>query len=190
MTELATFTLVPFAPLPEQINLTVTGTLTRKDTVLSVSYLMAGDLEAVALPTLNSTHARQDRIWEQTCFELFWSVGAEKSDEDPYWELNFSPTGAWNVFTLERYRQGRKEATAIADLPFTLSHSAAGLRLDISVDLRALLPSEAAAQLLWRLGIGVVAVLDSGEETFWAIAHPGPTADFHHSDSFLILLSP
>ncbi|MGB3672502.1 MAG: DOMON-like domain-containing protein [Phormidesmis sp.] len=200
MTELTTFTLVPFAPLPERIDLTVTGTSTREGTQLSLSYLMAGDLDAVVLPTLSSTHARQDRLWEQTCFEVFWALGAEKSDEDPYWELNFSPTGAWNVFALEGYRQGRTEAMDAADLPFTVSHSSEGLRLDVSVDLGALLSSEASdqlasaqlapAQVQWRLGIGVVMVLGSGEETFWAIAHPGPTADFHRSDSFTLLLSP
>ena len=209
MTELATFTLVPFAPLPETVDLTVTGTLTREGNQLSLSYLMAGDLNAVVLPTLSSTHARKDRLWEQTCFEVFWALGAEKSDEDPYWELNFSPTGAWNVFSLEGYRQGRTEATDIADLPFTVSHSSEGLRLDVSVDLGSLLPSDASDQLAsdqlasqlasaqsaptqvqWRLGIGVVVLLSSGEETFWAIAHPGPTADFHRSDSFTLLLSP
>ncbi len=197
MTELATFTLVPFSPLPEGTDLAITGTLTRKDSVLSISYLIAGDLDAVVLPPLNSSSDRQDRLWEKTCFEIFWSIGAQKSDEDAYWELNFSPTGAWNVFALAGYRKDRKEV-AIAELPFTVSHASDGLRLDASVDLKALLPpavssespDQAQAQTQWLLGIAAVAVLSSEKETFWAIAHPGPTADFHRSDSFSLLLSP
>ncbi|MEL6940604.1 MAG: DOMON-like domain-containing protein [Cyanobacteria bacterium J06598_1] len=186
MSELATFTLVPFEPLPAGVALSITGTVLRADDQLSISYLMSGDVGAVALPPSNTTHERQDRLWEKTCFEFFLTAGAKKTDSDPYWEFNFSPTGAWNVFALESYRQGLSEATAFTSVPFSVSQSSEGLRLEVSVDLSRLQLSDPQ----WLLGVSAVCVLAGGEETFWAIAHPTPKADFHSPGSFTLQLSP
>jgi len=184
MSELTTFTLVPFEPLPGAINLSITGTLTREGDLLTVSYLMVGDLDAVALPSFGTTDSRQDRLWEQTCFEFFLTAGAEKVDQSPYWEFNLSPTGAWNVFALDGYRAGLREESAFTQLPFSISQSSAGVRLDTAVDLSGLDLSDSQ----WLLGVSVVCVLVGGEETFWAIAHPDSQADFHSAGSFILRL--
>ncbi|MGD1866906.1 MAG: DOMON-like domain-containing protein [Phormidesmis sp.] len=186
MRELTTFTLVPFEPLPTAVDLSITGTLTREDNLLTLSYLMAGDIDAVALPAFSTTDTRQDRLWEQTCFEFFLTASAKKSDQAPYWEFNLSPTGAWNVFALDGYRQGLREELAFTQLPFSVRRSSEGLRLDASIDLSGLDLSDSQ----WLLGVSTVCVLTGGEETFWAIAHPGPQADFHSAGSFAIQLSP
>ncbi len=41
-----------------------------------------------------------------------------------------------------------------------------------------------------RLGVSAVILLETGEQTFWAIAHPRPAADFHHHQSFVLSLRP
>ena len=190
MTELVPFILHPFEPLPGTMSLTISGTLSRVGDVLSVVYRLGGDLDAIALPNLNTAEppapSRTDRLWEQTCFEFFVAAGPEKSDQDGYWEFNLSPTGDWNVFALQGYRSGLKEEAAIMELPFTLRVSQDELRLEIAVNLARLLPAE----IPWRLGVSAVAVLSDGTETFWAIAHPGPQADFHSAGSFAIQLLP
>lgn len=191
MSALTPFTLIPFEPLPPKTTLTVTGTLSRKKDVLSVSYVMTGDLSAIALPpqtggTTGTSNPRKDRLWEQTCFEFFLAAGREKSDQDAYWEFNLSPDGSWNVFALSGYRTGLKEEKAFHELPFSVSHRTDELRIDISVDVSKLLP----AGVPWQLGVSTVGVLADGTETFWAIAHPTPTADFHSAGSFACQLFP
>lgn len=185
MSELATFSLLPFESLPESTTLSITGSLSRKNDQLTISYLMSGDVDAVVLPSFNTTDVREDRLWESTCFEFFLTAGAEKLDQSPYWEFNLSPTGAWNVFALDGYRKGLREETAFTQLPFSVSQSSEGVRLDISVDLSGLELSEPQ----WLLGVSAVCVLVGGEETFWAIAHPSPEADFHSAGSFILQLS-
>lgn len=190
MSELSTFTLVPFEPLPGALSLSITGTLIRDGHQLTLSYLMAGDIESVVLPPFNTTDSRQDRLWEHTCFEFFLSAAEDaaypKSNAAPYWEFNLSPTGAWNVFALNGYRDGLREDGAFTQIPFAVSQSAAGVRLDAVLDLSGLkLP-----EMPWLLGVSAVCVLTGGVETFWAIAHPGPEADFHSAGSFVLPLSP
>ncbi len=186
MSELVTFTLMPFELLPDDVSLSITGTVTREGDLLAMSYLMRGDVEAVVLPPFNSTDVRQDRLWEQTCFEFFLSAGFEKAEQAPYWEFNLSPTGAWNVFSLDGYREGLKEESAFTSLPFGVSRSSEGVRLDASVDVSGLDLTDD----LWLVGVSAVCVLVDRKETFWAIAHPGSEADFHSAGSFALQLSP
>ena len=185
MSELTTFTLVPFEPLPDSISLSVTGTLVREGHRLSISYLMTGDVNSVALPALNTTGERQDRLWEQTCFEFFVASGPEKLDLSPYWEFNLSPNGAWNVFALDGYRDGLREDPTFSSLSFSVSQSSEGVRLAAEIDLSGL----ALADSPWLFGVCMVCVLATGEETFWAIAHPRSEADFHSAGSFVLKLT-
>ena len=37
-------------------------------------------------------------------------------------------------------------------------------------------------------GIAAVIKLAGGELTYWALTHPGPAADFHRRDSFVVEL--
>ncbi|MGD1898946.1 MAG: DOMON-like domain-containing protein [Phormidesmis sp.] len=185
MPDTTIFTLRPFEPLPSGIKLNISGTLTRSGDTLSIAYLMSGDLDQVLLPPLNVSSQRKDRLWEQTCLEFFLAAGPVKSDSAPYWEFNLAPTGSWNVFALASYRQGLKEEKAFLSLPFSASRTAAELRLRISLDISVLLPAASP----WLLGVSAVCLLADGQETFWAIAHPGPNADFHSAGSFAATLS-
>lgn len=192
MSQPVSFALSPFEPpvsttastTASTQDLTISGTVVRNQAQLSISYTLAGDLHKVRLPFGEGRSLRRDRLWTQTCFEFFLAEGAVRSPRSPYWEFNLSPAGDWNVFSLSGYRQGLKEETAVAALPFTVCASPNKLQLKISVDLADLIDP---LQPL-RLGIATVVVLTTGEETFWAIAHCGAEPDFHHSDSFVIEL--
>ncbi|MEL6160917.1 MAG: DOMON-like domain-containing protein [Cyanobacteria bacterium J06623_5] len=173
------FELVPFEASEETAKLSIKGKVSRKKGVLSIQYRLAGDLGLVAIPTLGEGGHRQDRLWEKTCFECFLSEGSAG-----YWEFNFSPSGDWNAFALTGYRQGLKEEAAISRLPVEAWQGFEGLQLQAKVPLVGLVDADRPLQL----GVSAVVVLKSGEETFWAIAHPRSEADFHHPDSFAIAL--
>ena len=185
MTAPVTFSLKPFESVAETTDLVIVVTVARKQNILSLSYLLEGDLNKVAIPNCSESGERKDRLWEQTCFEFFVAKGTSHTHADPYWEFNLSPSGDWNVFALCGYRQGLQAETAFSTMPIYTRSLKNAISLDVSVDVGQLVD---ASQPL-RMGVSAV-VLSAGEESFWAIAHPAPQADFHHPDSFVIELEP
>lgn len=193
-----TFSLQPFSQTALTTGVTITGTVVRDDATLSIEYLVAGDWETVITGNLarssqeNPPTERRDRLWEHTCFECFIApvIASETQHtrEQPYWEVNLSPQGHWNVFSLTGYRQDLREEQAIASIPFTVNTSPAGLHLTMHLDINQLIPPKQPI----RLGISMIVLIkgesEAAKETFWAIAHPGPEADFHHPASFVIPL--
>ena len=185
------FYLEPFEPLSADIALSIGGRVTLEGTKLTIAYLLSGDLEKVAIasnpssgPSSGSTGARRDRLWEQTCFEFFLACGPAPTKATPYWEFNLSPSGDWNVFALEGYRRGLKEETAISNLSFDVERKPESIYLNLwEMDVSDLATGD---RPLW-VGVSAVVVLKS-EQTFWAIAHPGTEADFHHPKSFVLSL--
>jgi hypothetical protein len=172
------FSLRPFPsahPLPE---VKITGTIGRRDDVLSLEYELLGFTETIAVPAPAVLPARRDGLWDETCFELF--LGIEKSDR--YWEFNFSPAGHWNVYSFEDYRQGMREEPAFASLPFSVHLRSEVLNLSVKLNLEKIIPRDRG------LKVGISAVLRSseGECSYWALTHPGPRPDFHRKDGFLI----
>lgn len=179
------FHLAPFEPLAAGINLSITGTVALKGTRLSVAYRLGGDLEKVEIETIGSGGARRDRLWEQTCFEFFLASGPKPTADTPYWEFNLSPSKDWNVFALDGHRRGLREELAIAYLPVGIARVSEGICLDLrEMNISSLVT---VSQPLW-LGVSAVVSLKTGEQTFWAIAHPRLEADFHHPDSFVLSL--
>lgn len=186
------FALKPFEANENTQNLAIAGTVTKTanktgDT-LSFRYTLAGDLATVAIPAFNPAlspaEARQDRLWEKTCFEFFLAAGTQHSKANAYWEFNLSPGGYWNAFSLMSYRQGRRIEPAFLSLPITVQTSPNMLQLAVSVDISTLInPSQPL-----RLGVSAVIVHTTGKESFWALAHPSVEADFHHPSSFAMTL--
>jgi hypothetical protein len=70
-------------------------------------------------------------------------------------------------------------------LPFEIKHESDKLSLEVSVDLSVMWPPEQDLQL------AITAIIQSkdGRETYWALAHPAPYADFHLRESFILSLA-
>jgi hypothetical protein len=156
----------------------IKGSIMRRAGGLSVYYELSGPLEILAIPAPAVSPARKSALWEETCFEFFLA----KKDADPYWEFNISPAGDWNVYYFTSYRQGMSEASAFASLPLMLEARPGSLRLSLEVDLEKIKAAEQA------LDVGVSAVVKTldGRRTHWALVHPGPRADFHRRDGFVL----
>jgi hypothetical protein len=176
-----TFTLVPF-PALDIPAISLTGTLSLDDPVLTLRYLLAGDLESLLLPPISPTAGRRDELWKGTCFEFFLAI----KDQPDYWEFNMSPSGDWNIYRMDAYRRiGFREETAISQLPFAFERGLDGYSLDVSVDLTAIIG------LSYELQLAIAAIIQTkdGNETYWALIHPAPQADFHLRDSFILPLA-
>ena len=180
------FALHPFGGNASDLGLQLVGRLARQGDHLRVCYQLSGDLDTVVLPPPAVEGPRRcDGLWEHTCFELF--LAAEGAQ--PYWEVNLAPSGHWNLYRLEGYRQGLAPEPDREALPFTVSHGAGGLELALEL----LLPQElalACRQHPLRLGVTAVIEQPGGALSYWALAHGGLEADFHRREDFLLRLEP
>jgi len=178
------FRLFPFpsdgttAGLPADLELA--GRIERYATGLRLSYRLSGSLEALHIPASAARPQRRDLLWQGTCFELFLAAaGAE-----PYREFNLSPSGDWNVYRLDGYRRGLRPDPAWQALAHRCEDGAAGLALILETPL----PPDLAAAPQLEAAVTAVLQSSSGVCSYWALSHPGPEADFHRRDGFLLQL--
>jgi hypothetical protein len=175
------YSLLPF-PGPNIPAITLTGSAFVEHQRLAVRYRLAGNVEDILLPSPSHLPRRRDELWKATCLEFFLAC----KGAPPYWEFNLSPSGDWNVYRMEAYRRiGFCEESAIESLPFVFRREADGFSLQASVDLR---PNLSPGQDL-EMGLTAVIQTRDGNETYWALAHPGTEADFHLREGFILTLA-
>jgi hypothetical protein len=147
---------------------------------LEVSFALRTPAESLARPRACAQIQRRDELWQSTCFEAFFA----EPGQERYWEINLAPNGHWNVYRLDRYRQGLRPEPLVSELTYTLRQSATELQLSFSLNLQPLLAESAG------LECSLTAVLDHPQHgcSFWALHHSGDQADFHRRDSFRALL--
>ncbi len=176
------FTLIPFAQdaAPE---ISITGSISRRDNQLQVAYRLEDPSSLVVLPTQVANPERRHGLWETTCLEFFLGEAGSKR----YWEFNLSPTGHWNGYRFEDYRQGMAEEGAIAT---QASGGIAALALARSGDSQFVATAKLGALIGadQPLELGVTAVIEDrrGALSYWALVHTGAEADFHRRDSFVL----
>ena len=180
MTE-RSFSLVPF-PAPNIPNISITGKISLQKNIVHLRYSLSGEIENILLPPASVNPSRKDDLWKMTCFELFLAL----KDQPQYWEFNMSPSGDWNVYHMDAYRRvSFREETSIRRLPFENGNEAGVFHLNALVDLHPILPPN---QLL-EFGITAIIQTIDSNETYWALAHPAPFADFHLRESFILGLA-
>jgi hypothetical protein len=175
------FSLIPF-PAPNIPAISITGEISLQKNTVHLHYSLAGEIENIVLPPTCLNPSRKDELWKKTCFEFFLAI----KDQPQYREFNMSPSGDWNVYHMEAYRRiGFKEETSIRWLPFEVRSEAGEFHLDALVDLHPILPP---GQLL-EFGITTIVQTTDSNETYWALTHPAPFADFHLRESFILALA-
>ncbi|VXB29136.1 DOMON-like domain-containing protein [Brevundimonas sp. G8] len=163
--------LIPH-PTSPHAGLTLEVETRRAGRVLSLEYVLTGPVEMVRWPDA-AARARTDDLWRATCFEAFVQTAGG------YVEYNLSPSGAWAAYRFDGYREGMR----VLDIapPFIVTRAAPGqfvLTLDVE------LPEDATG------GVGLTAVIEGldGAIAYWALVHPSDKPDFHHPDSFALML--
>ncbi len=175
------FSLVCF-PVAQIPDISVTGHISLQTNIVHLQYSLTGSIEDIRLSPASLHPWRKDDLWKSTCFEFFLAM----KDHPRYWEFNMSPSGDWNIYHMDEYRRiGFREEISIERLPFEFQKEAGGLTLEARADLHPLLqPNQ-------FLDFGITAVIQTLDhaETFWALAHPAPLADFHLRESFILELA-
>jgi hypothetical protein len=124
-----------------------------------------------------------DGLWQHSCFEAFVSAPAAQH----YLEYNFSPSGQWARyrFSAERVRDlAAEQQTPAGALPINWDAQARMLQTQLPL---ADLPHSRSG---WLLGLCAVLEHADGQLSYWALHHPQPQADFHHSAGRVLRLDP
>jgi len=174
------FSLKPFPGDETGLGLKITGTIGRRANTLSLDYTLLGNLSELSIPAPGEVPVRKNRLWEETCLELF--LGEENSER--YWEFNLSPAGHWNVYRFASYRKEMREEPAFTSLPFHVRTEPEALRLSLDVEPGKIVPAERTIEV----AVGAVVKTVAGETSHWALVHPGPRPDFHRRDGFTLIL--
>ena len=170
------FLLKPFEPISD---LVISGRVVRSLSSLTVEYTLSGavaDLEVP--PALKDTPSRRDQLWENTCFEVFIGL----PDSPRYWEVNAAPSGDWNVYRFDDYRQAMVAEPACQQLDSTWQALVKGYYLTLELPTEGWLPHDQPLEL------GVSTVLKTDHISHWALTHLGTEPDFHRRDSFSLTI--
>jgi hypothetical protein len=174
------FSLMPFPNSSFSSSLTITGKIDRTKNILAIKYLLLGNLTDILIPHSIDLPDRKYELWEETCLEFF--LGIKNCPQ--YWEFNLSPSGDWNIYHFENYRQGMKEEMAFTSLPFIVESKSNSWQLSLKLDLNKIVSQEKS------LEIGISTVIKSRDKdiSYWALTHPDYQANFHRRDGFAIEL--
>jgi len=174
------FSLKPFKHEDTSSDFNIAGKIGRDTGILIIRYELFGPLKELIIPISSDRHGRMDRLWKETCFELFLNI----NKTDNYWEFNLSPSENWNIYRFNAYRDGMREEKAFINLPFRVQTGPEILRLSLGFNVDKIVPPDQA------INVGVCAVIKdiSSRTTYWALDHHGERPDFHRKDSFIIEL--
>ena len=175
---MSNFTLRPFSTDNLLPTIEILGKIDRQDRILSIEYRLSGDLDAIDIPQLAISPTRKDKLRESTCFEFFLGIPGDRN----YWEFNLAPSGDWNIFHLDAYRQGLREELAFASLPLKIDRQPNLLSLALEFDLSRIVVGASSIEV----SITTVIKPCQGEISYWAVTHCGLAADFHLRDSFTV----
>ena len=171
------FSLIPF-PVQDLPDITIQGKVCRKKNRFSVHYNVAGNIGEIFLPSPIANSTRKDNLWHTTCFEFFIAT----KESAGYWEFNLSPSGEWNAYIMDAYRQvNMREERGIQRLHFKVQRDTEYFSLMTELDLSPIIPKE----LPIEAGITCVIQASSGRNSYWAPIHPHTEADFHLRESFV-----
>jgi hypothetical protein len=149
---------------------------------LTLKYVLRADMLHVRIPPTASP-ARADGLWAHTCFEAFIAPDVAGA---AYYELNFSPSRQWAIYSFAAYRQGMSPTDVTVPPKLTVQAFDDRLELDATIGLDDLQGLRAAHTL--KLAVTAVVEDDSGTLSYWALKHAPGKPDFHHGDGFVLEL--
>ena len=149
---------------------------------LTLRYVLRADMLHLRIPPA-AAPTRADGLWAHTCFEAFIAPAAAGG---AYYELNFSPSLQWAIYSFEAYRQGMSPTAVTVPPKLTVRTFDDRLELDATIGLDDLKDLRAARTL--KLAVAAVIEDDSGTLSYWALKHAPGKPDFHHTDGFALEL--
>jgi len=156
--------------------------LPKQSESLVFQYVLRADTARVRVPEA-ATPGRADGLWKHTCFEAFISAAGLAG----YYELNFSPSRRWAIYSFDGYRTGMSPVEVTS--PPRLEVRRLDDRLELEAEVSLLDLGLARRRRAMKLALTAVVEDDSGTLSYWALKHAPGKPDFHHSDGFVLELT-
>jgi len=121
---------------------------------------------------------RLDELWKETCFELLLA-----GDNEVYYELNFSPSFAWNFYVLQSYRAEPKELEILEEASIKYEKKNDEFRIYFELKVK-----ELNFEQFTHYNLATILLNKEKKRTFWAINHLKEQPDFHDRESFLEII--
>lgn len=146
--------------------------LERSDRLLDIRFTITGLADRFEQKRVIGS--RRSELWLETCFECF--LGS--SDSKAYTEFNFAPSGDWQCFSFDRYRERMRPSETWSPVEFSMTTEAEGAqhlcaRMTSTGSWPSSIKVQGAAIIVWQ-----------GTMLYYASTH-GERPDFHHPDYFL-----
>lgn len=145
---------------------------------LHLEYRIFGDHSKLEIPPVEAA-VRADNLWKSTCLELF----VLQPDTGSYSEYNFSPSSQWAAYVFSDYRSGMEELLLSTGPDIQVQTMEDGFVIRVTVDVVESLVTSGK-----HAGISAVVKTLDGSTSYWALAHPEGSPDFHHRDCFIYQL--
>lgn len=177
------FVLVPFhasGPIDHKPVGCIGGSIARRGTQLNVEFTSL-PRHGIHWPDADAAPERRSGLWQSTCFECFIGLG----DADTYIESNLSPSGHWQAFEFEAYREIAVPADSVR----------VSGRLDMSTgdqsSMNCTIDIEHPRFVTSDWYIAPTAILEDlqGKLHYYALSHPIKRPDFHLSATRTLLLT-
>ena len=149
---------------------------------LLLHFRLEAPLKQLVCPSQSATPQRLDDLWHSTCLEAFFAVPGEPH----YWEFNLSPSGDWNLYRLEDYRQGLREEPGVGIGAIRLKKEVVGSAVQLEAEVALDLGETLSGVTMLEGSLSAVIEQQGRGCSFWALEHCGEEADFHRRESFIL----
>jgi hypothetical protein len=156
--------------------------LKRPSDSLVFQYVLHADMAGVRVPK-TQTPGRADGLWKHTCFEAFVSAAGIAG----YYELNFSPSRQWALYSFDGYRKGMSPVEVTS--PPRIASNARDDRLELEAEVSLLDLGLARRRFGLKLALTAVVEDGSGTLSYWALKHAPGKPDFHRPEGFVLELT-
>lgn len=171
------YSLHPFTETSQTKLITISAELfLETSNKLKIDYEISGDLSAITWPPALKGSPRQDNLWNHTCLEAFFS--ASDKGESPYWEMNCSPSGAWNAYEFSSYREGMTHSSDTTVRLDGAQRESTSFLLQVEIENKKAFKFDSFA-------LTAVIEFTDGQKSYWAIRHALEKPDFHHRSGWI-----
>lgn len=136
---------------------------------LKVNYQIEGDISQYNF-SQKTKQQRADRLWLDTCFELFIA----NRDKKEYWEINTSPSTEWNSYYFTGYKENMRESTIFSTPKIITDSDESQYKLSFETTIK-----KGFLEKKLHINICVILLDRDGERNFYSINRRNNTPDFH-----------
>ena len=164
--------LLPHTAIDDVIITSIVNIIGKK---LTLTFTVKGSLKNYIF-TKEQLIQRANELWKATCFELFLA----DSKNEGYYELNLSPSLAWNFYYLKHYRADEEEVLLASEPTIQIVEDTNFYSIEFTLE-------NFNFEIFDSCNLTAILLTKKDKRTFWSLKEMADTPDFHNRDYFINL---